>query len=117
VPTASFGTLFNEQEARERSTDRHTWPMSSIPGNRPQPPDGAWLVRSISPMTARIRSRESSRHRPVARNSVLGTSWSAGVRLTRALPHKNWWTVGAEFIDNVHQNQRLRYVHPPITCS
>jgi len=115
VPTASFGTLFNEQEARERTTDRHT--LADVEYSR---------AIGLSHLTVRGSfdrfsydgtyplAGEVSGTVLVARNSVLGTRWSAGVRLTRALPHKQLVTVGAEFIDNVHQNQRLRYVDPPI---
>ncbi len=58
VPTASFGTLFNEQEvagADDRSP--HAGRCRVLTGDRPQPPDGARLVRSSSPTTACIRSR------------------------------------------------------------
>ena len=65
-------------------------------------------------MTARIRSPgEGAGTVLVGRNSVLGTRWSAGVRLTRASAYRQLVTVGAEFIDNVHQNQQIRYVDPP----
>jgi len=115
VPTASFGTLFNEQEARERSTDRHA--LADVEYSR---------AIGLSHLTVRGSfdrfsydgtypfAGEVSGTVLVGHNSVLGTRWSAGVRLTRALPHKQLVTAGAEFIDNVHQNQRLRYVHPPI---
>jgi iron complex outermembrane receptor protein len=45
-------------------------------------------------------------------NSVLGTRWSAEARLARALPHRQLLTFGAEFIDNVHQDQQLHYLGP-----
>jgi len=115
VPTASFGTLFNEQEARERSTDRHT--LADIE-----------YARAIGLGHLTVRGSfdrfsydgtypfagEASGTVLVGRNSALGTRWSAGVRLTRALPHRQLVTLGAEFIDNVHQNQQFRYVEPPI---
>ena len=115
VPTASFGTLFNEQESRERSTDRHT--LADVEYSR---------AIGLSHLTVRGSfdrfsydgtypfAGETSGTVLVGRNSVLGTRWSAGVRLTRALPHRQLVTVGAEFIDNVHQNQQFRYVEPPL---
>ena len=60
-------------------------------------------------MTASIRSPvESAGAVLVGLNSVLGTSWTAEALLTRALPGRQLLTMGAEFIDNVHQNQQLQ---------
>ena len=48
----------------------------------------------------------------VGRNSVLGSRWSVGARLTRPLPGRQTLTAGAEFIDNIHQDQDVRYLRP-----
>jgi hypothetical protein len=97
VPTASFGTLFNEQEARERSTDRHT--LADVEYSR---------AIGLSHLTVRgsfVRfsydgaypfAGEVSGAVQIGHNSALGTRWSAGVRLTRALPQDNC-DCGAEF--------------------
>ena len=112
VPTASFGSVFNERNPLEQTTDRHTladveysraiganrvtvrgsFDRFSYDGTYPQPGDGGAVLTGI--------------------NSVLGTSWSAEARLTRALPGRQLLTLGTEFIDNVHQNQQLRYLGP-----
>ena len=115
VPTGSFGSLFNEQRTVEQTTDRHVladveyaraigasrvtirgaFDQFSVDGQYPYPSDagdGSLLV---------------------GHNTVLGSRWSAGVRLTRPLPGRQVLTLGAEFIDNLQQNQRLGYLQFP----
>ena len=106
VPTASFGTLFNEQGFPEQTTDRHTLL-------------DAEYARSIGAthLVARVAYDRFSddgtfpfagdtRDGPllIGRQSVLGTRWSAEARITRALPGRQVLTAGAEFIDNLHQD-------------
>ena len=43
---------------------------------------------------------------------MLGTRWTAGHDDARAAAAGRLLTAGAEFIDNVHQDQQLRYVDP-----
>ena len=116
VPTASFGTVFNEQRSSEETTDRHAladveygrsfgathvtfrgaFDQFSYYGNYPYPPpetDGQVLI---------------------ARNSVLGTRWTIGTRATRALRGRQVLTAGVEFIDNVHQDQESGYIDPVV---
>ena len=116
VPTASFGTLFNEQQSPEQTTDRHTladveygrafgashvtfrgsfdqFSYDGIYPYAPPEPDGKVLV---------------------SRNSVLGTRWTVGTRATRALRGRQVLTAGVEFIDNVHQDQRSDYLDPVV---
>jgi outer membrane receptor for ferrienterochelin and colicins len=50
----------------------------------------------------------------VSHNSVLGTRWTVGTRATRALRGRQVLTAGAEFIDNVHQDQESHYLDPVI---
>jgi iron complex outermembrane receptor protein len=114
VPTASFGSVFNEQRSREQTTDRHTL-LDADYG------------RSFG--ASRVRFRASfdqfsydgvyplavSDDDPtilIGNNGVLGRRWSAGAKLTRTLRGRQTATMGAEFIDNVHQAQRVRYVEP-----
>ena len=49
------------------------------------------------------------------RNLVLGSRLTASTRLTRPLPRNQVLTLGAEFIDNIHQNQSGVFVDPPDT--
>ena len=46
-------------------------------------------------------------------NSVLGSRWSASARATRTLPGRQTLTAGAEFIDNLRQDQRAGYLADP----
>jgi iron complex outermembrane receptor protein len=110
VPTASFGSLFNAQQPREQTTDRHT--LADVEYSR---------TLGASHVTVRASFDRFSYDGIypylggnadavlVAQNSVLGTSWTAEALLTRKLPGRQLFTIGAEFIDNVHQNQQLRY--------
>jgi iron complex outermembrane receptor protein len=111
VPTASFGTLFNEQESPERTTDRHTLldaeygrmlgaTRVTFRGSFDQfSYDGFYPFAGIGPDDPK----------DIGHNSVLGTRWSAGSRITRALPGRQVMTAGVEFIDNVRQNQESHY--------
>jgi iron complex outermembrane receptor protein len=115
VPTASFGTVFNDQQYPEQTTDRHT--LADVEYTR---------TVGVSHLTVRGSFDRFSYDGtyPLAGasadtvldglNSVLGTSWSGEATLTRALPGRQLWTVGGEFIDNVHQDQELLYVNPAI---
>jgi iron complex outermembrane receptor protein len=116
VPTASFGTKFNEQETQEQTFDRHTmvdaeyvhafgdarvtvrgsFDRFTFDGTYPFPgePEGAPTV--------------------VGRNTAVGTRWSAGTGLTRAFGRRHTVRAGLELIDNVHQDQTARYVDPPV---
>ena len=113
VPTASFGTVFNQQQFPEQTTDRHT--LADVEYSR---------TLGVSHLTVRGSfdrfsydgtypgAGESADAVLVAINSVLGTSLSAEALLTRALPGRQLLTLGAEFIDNVHQDQELHDVNP-----
>jgi iron complex outermembrane receptor protein len=116
VPTASFNTVFNEQDTPERTTDRHTlldaeyvrmvgetrvalrgsFDRFTYDGVYPMPGDGP----DAPPM--------------VGLNSVDGSRWTAGLRATRALGTRHVLTTGVEYIDNVRQNQDSRFIDPPI---
>jgi outer membrane receptor for ferrienterochelin and colicins len=113
VPTASFGTLFNEHQPPEQTTDRHALAVAeysrtvgayhvTVRGSFDQfSYDGIYPTLGDSPGPALV-----------AVNSGRGSSWTAEARLTRALPRRQFLTVGGEFIDNVHQDQRLAYDEP-----
>ncbi len=50
----------------------------------------------------------------VGRNNVVGSRWSAGTGLTRAFRGRHTVRAGAEFIDNLRQDQVSRLVDPPV---
>jgi outer membrane cobalamin receptor len=113
VPTASFGTLFNEQESNEQTTDRHTLAdleyarsfglnRVTLRGSFDQfSVDGTYPFASEDPGAVLV-----------GRNTVLGSRWTAGARVARPLPARQTLTAGAEFIDNIHQDQQSRFVDP-----
>jgi iron complex outermembrane receptor protein len=114
VPTASFNTLFNEQRFPERTTDRHTLLDAEygrmLGGTRVDlrasydrfTYDGVYPQAGIEP------DRPS-----VGVNDVIGTRWTAGGRVTRALPGRQTLKLGAELIDNMQQDQTSQYLDPP----
>jgi iron complex outermembrane receptor protein len=114
VPTASFGTLFNPRSFPEQTTDRHTLL-------------DAEYARTIRGTTASLRASfdqfsydgdypfaglDDVRPLLMGRNTVVGSRWSASARATRPLPGRQIFTVGAEFIDNLRQDQRSVYLSP-----
>ncbi|MFN2444596.1 MAG: TonB-dependent receptor plug domain-containing protein [Vicinamibacterales bacterium] len=113
VPTASFGTIFNEQEFKEQTTDRHTL----LDAEYIRPLAGARLSLRASydrftydGMYPVVGDEEGSKL--VAHDDVVGARWTVGSRITRPLPGRHTLTAGAEFIDNVQQNQEFRYLQP-----
>ncbi len=114
VPTASFGTLFNEQNDPQRTTDRHTLV------------DAEW-ARMYGDTRLALRGSfdrftydgtypfDSGPDAPplVGINTVDGTRWTAGARVTRPVGRRQNITAGLEVIDNVRQNQVSRYVGEP----
>ncbi|HTV00823.1 MAG TPA: TonB-dependent receptor [Luteitalea sp.] len=116
VPTASFETLFNEQGYPEQTTDRHTLL------------DAEWirlfgdtrfsLRGSFDRFTydgTYPRTQDDGTGRLVGINSVNGVRWTAGARATRPFGTRQTVIAGFEFIDNVHQDQMIRYIDPPLT--
>jgi iron complex outermembrane receptor protein len=115
VPTASFGTVFNEQEWRQQTTDRHTLLDAeyahAFNGTRVTARasfdrfsyDGTYPLAGEAP-AATI----------VGRNHVVGSRWSAGTGLTRAFRGRHTVRAGVELIDNLRQDQTSRIVDPPV---
>jgi iron complex outermembrane receptor protein len=106
-PPASFNSLFNEQQWREQTTDRHV--MADVEYARALGP-GRLTIRGafdrfsydgIYPNDLGTDDRAIL----VGLDHVLGSRFTASTRLTRPLPGRQVLTLGAEFIDNVHQNQ------------
>ena len=116
VPTASFGTLFNEQDSREQTTDRHTLVDAeygrSFSGTRVT--FRASFDRFSYDGTYPFAGEPDGAPPLVGRNSVVGTRWSVGSGLTRAFRGRQTVRAGVEFIDNVRQDQTARYVDPPV---
>jgi outer membrane receptor for ferrienterochelin and colicins len=116
VPTASSGSLFNQQFWPEQTTDRHalvdadygrslgdtritvraSYDRFSYLGQYPfaVEPDGAPTM--------------------VGQNSALGARWSASAGVTRSFLRRHTLRAGVEFIDNVHQNQRGDFINDPV---
>lgn len=116
IPTASADTLFNQQIWREESTDRHglldaqykhsvgltgltlrfSYDRFSYDGVYPfiVEPDGTPTL--------------------VGQVGGLGSRWTVGGGVTRALPGRQTVRAGVELIDNVQQDQLATYVDDPI---
>jgi outer membrane receptor for ferrienterochelin and colicins len=110
VPTASFRTRFNEQEFPEQTTDRHT--LADVEygrsfGRSRLTLRGSFDQFSYNGTYALISPSE------VVHQGVLGRRWSAGARLTRPLRGRQVLTLGAEFIDNVNQDQKVEFMGSP----
>jgi outer membrane receptor protein involved in Fe transport len=114
VPTASFGTVFNEQQARERTTDRRalvhaqydrTLGRARVAGrvsfNR-YSYDGLYPLPADEAEGAALANYDSA----------VGTRWGIDARLTRAAPGKQDVTLGLEFFHNLQQDQRNSYDRP-----
>ncbi len=119
VPTASFNTLFNEQEYPQQTTDRHTlldaeW--ARLFGETRLSLRGSFdrfTYDGVYPTPGAAVGLEQER--VVGLNSVNGVRWTAGVRATRPVGTRQTLIAGLEYIDNVHQDQVARYPDPPVT--
>jgi iron complex outermembrane receptor protein len=115
VPTASFGTLFNEQEWKQQTTDRHTLIDAHygrlFSGTRVTV--RASFDRFSYDGTYPLAGEPGGAVTLVGRNNVVGTRWSIGSGLTRAFRGRQTVTAGIEFIDNMRQDQTSRFVDPP----
>ena len=115
IPTASLDTVFNEQDSREQSTDRHTLIDAdygrSFGGTR------LTIRASFDRFTydgAYPFAGETDSAALVAESKGVGARWSLGSGLTRSFGRRHTVRAGIEFIDNVHQNQAASYVDPPM---
>ncbi len=112
VPTASFNTVFNEQEYPERTTDRHTLfdaEYVRMAGDS-RLAFRASFDRFTYDGTYAMRAADGSVGKDVVFNDVNGVRWSAGTRLTRPLGARQTLTAGVEYIDNLHQDQGVNYL-------
>jgi iron complex outermembrane receptor protein len=111
VPTASFGTLFNEQDSREQTTDRHTL----IDGEYGRSFGGTRVTLRASydrfsfDGTFPFAGETASEPPLVGLTNGVGARWSVGGGLTRAFRGRQTVRAGVEFIDNLNQDQFVRY--------
>jgi iron complex outermembrane receptor protein len=118
VPTASFGTLFNQHQWREQTTDRHTlidalYARSFIGTHMSfRASFDRFTYDGIYPFPG----PEGSPTPDVAHNSVVGTRWTVSSGLTRDLPGRQTLRAGLELIDNVSQDQKLQYIDSPVVA-
>jgi len=116
VPTASFGTVFNEQAPREETNDRHT--LVDLEYARAIGVTHLMARASYDRFSAGgvypLPALEEDGPVLIGLNDVLGARWNIETRLTRALPWRQVLTSGAEFIDNVHQDQQGRFNDPRV---
>jgi outer membrane receptor for ferrienterochelin and colicins len=115
VPTASFNSVFNEQEHIEQTIDRHTLVDANY-------------GRSFGATRVTVRASfdrftfdstypsagEEGAPILVGLSSGVGMRWSVGSGVTRTFNARHTVRAGVEFIDNVHQDQTTRYVDPPL---
>ena len=106
VPTASFGTVFNAQDPKEETTDRHTLLDAdyrrTLKGTRVnlRASYDRFTYDGIYPFAATDVAPKIIGH-----DSVLGARWSAEGGISRVLPGRHNLRAGFQFIDNVHQDQ------------
>jgi outer membrane receptor for ferrienterochelin and colicins len=110
VPTASLGTLFNEQVERERTIDRHS--LFDVEYARSVGESRVVLRGAFDRFTSNGYFPYDGS--PFARVAVgyfdVAGSWlTFGGRVTRPLPWQTL-TLGAEYIDNVQQKHVTGYV-------
>jgi outer membrane receptor for ferrienterochelin and colicins len=116
VPTASFNTLFNAQTSSEQATDRHML----LHAEYTRSIGATHVVARVAydgfsaDGTFPFAGAETEATPLVGQTNALGTRWTAGTWLTRALPGRQVLTFGAEFIDNLHQDQSGWYSDPGI---
>jgi outer membrane receptor for ferrienterochelin and colicins len=106
VPTASNGTLFNQQIWKEQTTDRHTLVDAlyghtfagtrvTLRGSYDRFSSGGTYPYAVAADGTPI---------DVVNISGLGARWTFDAGLTRALWARQTVRAGVEFIDNVHQD-------------
>lgn len=116
IPTASFGTLFNEQDSREQTTDRHTLVDAQYGGSvggtsaTVRVSFDRFSYDGIYPLAGGQDGEPSI----VGFNGVVGTRLTVGSGLTRAFRGKQTVRAGVEFIYNLRQDQTTRFTDSPV---
>jgi iron complex outermembrane receptor protein len=112
VPTASYGSMFNSQEAPEQTADRHTLVdveyARRIGGGR-LALRGSFDRFSYDGTYAYPTPEDP---RSVGKDMVIGSRWTASTKFTRPLPGRQQLTVGTDYIDNIEQRQQFRFENP-----
>ncbi|MEO8259466.1 MAG: TonB-dependent receptor [Acidobacteriota bacterium] len=106
VPTASFGTVFNEQASPEQTTDRYT--LIDAEYGRSFKGTQATFRAAVDRFTYDGRyplPGDQDRAPVVGFDSVLGLRWTLGVGLTRTLRGRQTIRAGVERIGNLNQDQ------------
>ncbi|MEO8678521.1 MAG: TonB-dependent receptor [Vicinamibacterales bacterium] len=115
IPTASTGTLFNQQTWKEQTSDRHTLVDAeykrSFGGTR-------LTVRASYDRLAYDGTYPYEVEPDGAPTQVVdvagnGARWSLNGGITRAFRGRQIVTAGVEYIDNVHQDQNASYLGFP----
>jgi iron complex outermembrane receptor protein len=110
VPTASFGTLFNEQIERQQTIDRHT--LFDVEYSKPLGGSRVSLRGAYDRFTSNgyypYSGEPFGQRVVVGMNDVVGSWWTIGGRITRPLP-RQVLILGAEYIDNIQQNYTSGY--------
>jgi outer membrane cobalamin receptor len=111
VPTASFNTIFNEQLNPMRTNDRHT--LADLEYSRDMGESRIALRGSYDRFTYDgyypFDGTAFDIPKYVGHDSVVGSRWTASGRLMRRLPLRQVVVLGAEFIDNIEQNQTSQF--------
>ncbi len=114
VPTASFGTAFNEQRFKEQTTDRHT--LIDAEYVRTVRESRIALNGSFDRFTYDGVYPFTTEDTPggvlVGLNAVVGSRWTAGARLARAFGLRHKLTAGLEYISNAERHQDSQFLDP-----
>jgi outer membrane receptor for ferrienterochelin and colicins len=117
VPTATFGTIFNEQIDRERNNDRHT--LADLEYGRAVGNARLTIRGSYDRFTYDgyypIPGSDFGLAKVVGHNNVVGARWTAGARINKPLPFRQMLVAGVEFIENIDQNQSSRIIDPAVS--
>jgi iron complex outermembrane receptor protein len=111
VPTASLGTLFNEQIERQRTIDRHT--MFDVEYARSIGESRVVLHGAFDRFTSiGYYPFDASPFAPliVGYNDVAGSWVTVGGRVTRPMRWRQTLMVGTEYIDNIEQKQVTGFI-------
>jgi outer membrane receptor for ferrienterochelin and colicins len=114
IPTASSGTVFNQRLWREESTDRHALLDADYGrsfGETRLTLRAAYDRFSYSG-TYPFAVEADGVPTMVILTEGLGSRWTATAGATRPFATRHTLRAGAEFIDNLHQDQRATLVGP-----
>jgi iron complex outermembrane receptor protein len=116
VPTASFGTVFNAHNPQEQTIDRHVLADAAYGRSfgLTRVTFRASFDRFSYDGTYPFAGDQASAPLLVGLNGVVGTRWSVAGGLTRTFRGRHIVRAGFEFIDNLRQDQTLRFSDSPV---